>query len=385
MDGLDSSVVMVVGGGPVGTATAIGLARQGMMVRLLEARPSLRADDRRTLALTQGSHDFLHSLGVWPAHGVTAIDEIHVSQRGRWGQTLLDQRDGTGEALGYVLLYNTLMAALDDVARATPCLHLETGAKVEQVTPAGEYAEVAWLVDGQAHRARSALVLLADGGRDLTMRVFGSPWEKAYRQVALVAHVFTDQAVTGRAYERFTPQGPIALLPMGTHYTLVWTGTRLVTEERLAWAEDEFLRQLQTEFGDRAGNFERVQSRNWFPLSLKVLKSVVRPHCLALGNAAQTMHPVAGQGLNMGLRDAAELVQLLEDSHEPLGCAAQLESYVAHRRRDRYGGISLTHGLVTLFSNRWPLVSAGRGWGLAAMNGLPLARRSLTRVMSFGF
>lgn len=386
MDGGHAAPLILVGGGPVGTATAIGLARAGIPVHLLEARPSLRADDRRTLALTQGSYRFLQGLEAWPNYDVTPIEEIHVSQRGRWGQTVLERKDGAGGALGYVLLYNTLMARLDEVARSLPGLSVETGAEVTEVIPGIHQTSVVWRRDNQVRRAESALVLVADGGRGLAEKVFGAPHEKAYDQVALVAQVDTDQAVGHRAYERFTPEGPIALLPLGSRYTLIWTGTRALTEQRLAWSEAEFLEQLQHAFGGRAGNFLRVEARNWFPLSLRVLGSLVRPHCLALGNAAQTMHPVAGQGLNMGLRDASEMVRVLTaDSIANRGCATQLEAYVTARRRDRLAGIGLTHALVALFSNDWPILSGGRGLGLAAMNGMPGARRALTRVMSFGF
>lgn len=386
MDGGYTTPLIMVGGGPVGTATAIGLVRAGIPVRLLEARPSLQADDRRTLALTQGSYRFLQGLEAWPSHDVTPIEEIHVSQRGRWGQTVLEKEDGAGGPLGYVLRYNTLMARLDEVARQLPGLSVETGAEVTEVIPGIHQATVIWRGDNQVRQAESALVLVADGGRGLTEKVFGAPHEKAYDQLALVAQVDTDQTVGQRAYERFTPEGPIALLPLGNRYTLIWTGTRALTEERLAWSEAEFLEQLQHAFGDRAGNFLRVAARNWFPLSLRVLGSLIRPHCLALGNAAQTMHPVAGQGLNMGLRDAAEMVRvLMADSAVNMGCATQLEAYVTARRRDRFAGIGLTHALVSLFSNDWPFLGGGRGLAVAAMNGMPGARRALTRVMSFGF
>ncbi len=386
MDGTIPSALMVVGGGPVGTAAAIGLAKAGLPVRLLEARPALRAQDRRTLALTQGSHDLLKGLGAWPGSEVTPIDEIHVSQRGAWGHTLLDDKDGQGGPLGYVLLYNTLMACLGDVASEVPGLTIETGAEVTEVRPGLDAAEVIWRQGDRLERAVTPLVLVADGGRGLTAQVFGAPREKAYTQEALVAHVELDRQAVGRAYERFTPEGPIALLPMGDRYTLVWTGTRSETEVRLGWPEPLFLQRLQQAFGDRAGNFLRVQARNSFPLSLRVLPSLTRPHCVAIGNAAQTMHPVAGQGLNMGLRDAADVIHLVGSAEKAtLGSAEQLEAYVTARRRDRRWGIAMTHSLVTLFSNNWPVLSHGRSLGLAVMSALPWTRRALTRVMSYGF
>ena len=386
MDGADPAAVIIVGGGPVGAATALGLARRGVPVRLLEARPSLRADDRRTLALAQGSRQLLNELGAWPTAEVTAIDQIHISQRHRFGQTVLTARESGMPALGYILRYNTLMACLDEQVRRTEGLSLETGAEVSAVFPGSGEAEVVWQAQGREWRARTPLAVLADGGRALTAQVFGAAREQPYTQVALVAQLETDRPVGSLAYERFTPEGPIALLPLGQRYTLVWTGTQAQTELRLGWPEERFLSELQAAFGGRAGNFLQVHGRSWFPLTLKVLDCVIRPHGVAIGNAAQTMHPVAGQGLNMGLRDADQLIRLVgEGGPDVLGSAAQLERFVALRQRDRNWGIGFTHSLVRLFSNDWPLLTQGRGLGLAALNGLPGMRRALTRVMSFGF
>ena len=386
MDGADPAAVIIVGGGPVGAATALGLARRGVPVRLLEARPSLRADDRRTLALAQGSRQLLDELGAWPTAEVTAIDQIHISQRHRFGQTVLTARESGMPALGYILRYNTLMACLDEQVRRTEGLSLETGAEVSAVFPGSGEAEVVWQAQGREWRARTPLAVLADGGRALTAQVFGAAREQPYTQVALVAQLETDRLVGSLAYERFTPEGPIALLPLGQRYTLVWTGTQAQTELRLGWPEERFLSELQAAFGGRAGNFLQLHGRSWFPLTLKVLDCVIRPHGVAIGNATQTMHPVAGQGLNMGLRDADQLIRLVgEGGPDVLGSAAQLERFVALRQRDRNWGIGFTHSLVRLFSNDWPLLTQGRGLGLAALNGLPGMRRALTRVMSFGF
>ncbi|MBW8065938.1 MAG: 2-octaprenyl-6-methoxyphenyl hydroxylase, partial [Ferrovum sp.] len=308
------------------------------------------------------------------------------SQRHRFGQTVLTARESGMPALGYILRYNTLMACLDEQVRRTEGLSLETGAEVRAVSPGGREAEVVWQAQGREWRARTPLAVLADGGRALTAQVFGAAREQPYTQVALVAQLETDRPVGSLAYERFTPEGPIALLPLGQRYTLVWTGTQAQTELRLGWPEERFLSELQAAFGGRAGNFLQVHGRSWFPLTLKVLDCVIRPHGVAIGNAAQTMHPVAGQGLNMGLRDADQLIRLVgEGGLDVLGSAAQLERFVALRQRDRRWGIGFTHSLVRLFSNDWPILAQGRGLGLAVLNGLPGMRRALTRVMSFGF
>ncbi len=379
----DIKDIVIVGGGPVGAAAALGLARAGHGVTVLEARASMLADDRRTLAIAYGSKVILEDLGAWPeAQEVTPITNIHVTQRGHFGQTIITAEDAGVPALGYVMRYNALVEAL---ARALTSAAIEvvTGAVVERVVSRGQDAEIHWNQGAASCRAR--LAVLADGGRELTAATFGTPEESRYTQVALVGQVHTDQPHHGRAYERFTPSGPVALLPFARHYALVWTGTQEAVEALMALPEAAFLAQLQDYFGDRAGQFLDVSGRSWFPLTLKVVKQVTRPHAVCIGNAAQTMHPVAGQGFNLGLRDAAGLTRVAQGvARDALGGSEMLARYVAARARDRRAGINLTHALVTGFSNHLPLLPLLRGQALTAMSLLPVTRRALARVMMFG-
>jgi 2-octaprenyl-6-methoxyphenol hydroxylase len=188
------------------------------------------------------------------------------------------------------------------------------------------------------------------------------------------------------AYERFTSQGPVALLPFQTGYELVWTAPHQLAQEMLAWDDAKFLGELQCHFGDRVGDFLTVSKRTCFPLGLKrAPKLTPMPHTVLLGNAAQTMHPVAGQGFNMGLRDAWELAQeILNAAPESLGTDAMLTVYRSQRRTDREAGIRFTDGLVRLFSNDLPLVSAGRAAALSALDCLPFAKRFVAKRMMFG-
>ncbi|MDE2353615.1 MAG: FAD-dependent monooxygenase, partial [Betaproteobacteria bacterium] len=315
----------------------------------------------------------------------TPITDIHVSQRGHFGQTVLTAAEAGVPALGYVLRYNALVQAQARAMENQPAISLVTGATVEAVTPGDDGAEVVWRQQGDTLRRRTPLAVLADGGRALTAATFGTPVERPYTQVALVGQVHTDRPHDGRAYERFTPTGPVALLPYERHYALVWTGTQEAVEALIALPEGEFLRRLQDWFGDRAGEFLRMSARSWFPLTLKVVRDVARPHVLCIGNAAQTMHPVAGQGFNLGLRDAAALGAVARGRLPgTLGDAAMLADYLARRRRDRQVGIGITHALVSGFSNDWPLLPLLRGQALTAMNLWPWSRRALARLMMYG-
>ena len=377
--------IVIVGGGPVGAAAALGLARAGHGVTLLEARASMLADDRRTLAIAYGSKLILEDLGAWPAAPeVTPITNIHVTQKGHFGQTVITAEDAKVPALGYVMRYNALVEALARALMETS-IEVVTGAAVTRVTPHEDKTEIHWGEGVAAQSCTARLAVLADGGRALTAATFGTPKESPYTQVALVAQVHTNETPQGRAYERFTPSGPVALLPFERHYALVWTGTQAEVEALVALPDEVFLVRLQRYFGDRAGQFLRVNARSWFPLTLKVVKQVTRPHAVCIGNAAQTMHPVAGQGFNLGLRDAAGLCQVAQGvSRKALGDADMLARYVRLRARDRRAGIGLTHALVTGFSNRLPLLPLLRGKALTAMNLLPITRRALARVMMFG-
>jgi len=206
-----------------------------------------------------------------------------------------------------------------------------------------------------------------------------------YRQVALVASVWRATPHAGLAYERFTPSGPIALLPEGDHYGLVWTVDPDRARELLELDDAAFLAQLALHFGSRTGGFTRVSERRTFPLVLEFAWQSAGARCVALGNAAQTLHPVAGQGFNVGLRDAWELSAIILDNpRETLGDHAMLQRYLRGRRADRMAGIAFTHGLVGLFGNDLPFVRWPRGLALTLLDAVPVAKHAFTRAVLFG-
>jgi 2-octaprenyl-6-methoxyphenol hydroxylase len=374
--------IAVVGGGPVGAALAIALKDSGLKVALLEAKAEFAARDPRALALSQGTRLILERLGVWDdlAPSATAIETIHVSQRGGIGRALLEAGKLAVPALGYTAEYGDLYRALAAGLPRSGAAMI-AGARVTAVRPAPGCGLVEFDQAGTVRSLTARLIVLADGGKSLP----GSVRVKDYGQSALICTVTTELPHAHRAYERFAPAGPMALLPLGDAYALVWTTANDQVETRLQWDEATFLAELQSAFGDRQGRFLGAGPRSVFPLRLVTAEEVVRPGLVRIGNAAQTLHPVAGQGFNLGLRDAWWLAEtVLDGAREQLGSADSLAAYHRRRRWDVGGGIAMTDLLVDLFANDLPLLSQARGLALSAMDLLPPLKQAFARKMMFG-
>lgn len=388
----DSSV-LIIGGGPVGATLALALQSRGIAVTILEARgKGTSHQDQRALALSYGSRLILERLGVWSQleSQATAINTIHISQRGSFGRTLLQAKDEGQPALGYVLAYGALSAALDHTLEALHQVQLINNVEVTAVEPSLEHknghATATFKQDGIENTMQSRLAVLADGGRSLG-DIRGLRREtKDYGHDALVTKVQCELAHGNTAYERFTPAGPIALLPNGERdFSLVWTGKRDAVSDLLELGDDEFLTSLHQHFGDRVGRFLHVGKRINFPLKLSYLSPVTAPNLVVIGNAAQTMHPVAGQGFNVGLRDAWELAGIVTET-EPIawGGVTMLNKYQQARRADARGGILFTDFLVNVFSNEIAGLSGLRAAGLGLLDIATPLKRRLVGKMSFG-
>ncbi len=372
--------VAIVGGGPVGATVAAIAADAGLDIVVFEARSAPSAD-RRTLALSHATCECLADLRAWPAQSATAITSIHISQRGGPGRTLIEAREQRLPALGYTVAYSELEAALARrVADAGIAMHF--GETCEAIALD---AEAATLRFASGREARARLLVLADGGANAAKIPGIVVREKDYGQHALVARVAVDRAHAGRAYERFTPDGPIALLPVGERFALVWTGTPERVAQRLALDDAAFLAALQEAFGDRAGRFSAVEARGAFPLRLRTVNTPVAMRTAIVGNAAQALHPIAGQGLNLGLRDGATIAALIRSTpRERLGDASMLDAYREARRRDATRGVAFTDFLVSTFSNANRGMTWGRGLALTALDLVPAARRLLAERMIHG-
>jgi len=374
--------VLIVGGGPIGLALGLALRGSGISAGLVEARAahSVHADPR-PIALSHGSRLILERLGAWEQLvTATPIRRIHVSQRGGFGRVELDCMQAGLPALGYVVDYGRLAATLTAAfGRDVSCRRFS--ATVAGIENAALAATAVLETPSGRVRASARLLAVADGGMLQVAAVRVSD----YGQVAVTARVTTGLPQQGIAFERFTPAGPLALLPFEEGYALVWTTTPDEARNLCELSEEAFLERLQHAFGQRVGAFRGATARASFPLALRVADRGAHPRTVALGNAAQTLHPVAGQGLNLGLRDAWELATTIRNTERgEIGTPRQLQAYHARRRIDRGGGVWFTDTLVRLFSNDIAPLRFARGLGLAALGAVPPARDFVLRRMTFG-
>ncbi len=374
------SEMLIVGAGPVGAVCALALQQQGIAARVLEAQPADARADTRTLALSYGSRLILDRLGVWDRiEGATPITRIHISQRGALGVARLSASEVRVPALGYVLPYATLTAALKQ-ALADAGIAVDYGVVVAGI--ASDTAS-ATLRTAAGDALAAPLVVVADGGRGETAP--DPKISRDYDQAAVVCEVQTELPHANQAYERFTPEGPAALLPSGDRYALVWTASNADAQRIAALPETEFLDALYRHFGGRQGRFVAASPRKTFPLKLAYTGSEVSDRVVRIGNAAQTLHPVAGQGFNIGLRDAWELASLCGDTPvNEIGSAAMLRAYARGRRVDVLGGVGFTDFLVRVFSNDIAPLRHARGLGLMALEVFPPLKSFVARRMIFG-
>ncbi|MGD2119995.1 MAG: 2-octaprenyl-6-methoxyphenyl hydroxylase [Chromatiales bacterium] len=382
--------VIIAGGGMVGASLAHALFGHGLKVAVIEAyapsavqQPSY---DDRAIALSYGSQRILDALGVWPQlkDAAEAIKQIHVSDRGHFGFARLDQAEENVAALGYVVtardLGQALLPALSgqaDVQFLCPAQLLDFNITEQQV-------QVSLEVEGEPRSLTARLLVAADGGRSMVRERLGiDVRDEDYGQTAIVSNVSIQQSHDNVAYERFTDSGPLALLPMtDNRMALVYTVSSENAESVLAMSDADFLDLLQQRFGYRLGRFTRIGERVAYPLRLMQVAEHVRPRVALAGNAAHTVHPIAGQGFNLGIRDVAVLAEVILDAWRgglDIGDLSVLKRYADWRRDDQKSVIFATDSMVRLFTNPLKVVQAARNIGILAADLLPGARHWIAR------
>ena len=388
--------IAIIGGGLAGASLVAALQGHGLKMAVIEATSFDAKDspsfDARSVALSYGSKQIFSALGLWPdiqAKGVTPIERIHISDRTHSGLARLDCRDEKLEALGYVVDIRILGQVLGNNMLACREADYLCPARLQSVEFKPDHAAVHYEQDGEQKTLQARLAIAADGGQSLVRRQSGiRTWQGQYGQTAIIANVLMDKPHGHLAYERFTDTGPMALLPT-THadhpdcmYALVWTVADDKRDEILSLSDEAFIERLQARFGLRAGRFIKAGPRHAYPLGVMLAREHVRPRLAVIGNAAHTMHPVAGQGFNLGLRDVASLAQVILDAvrqQQDIGSINVLKGYAKWRRKDHLLTMGFTDGLVRVFSSHFLPVIAARNLGLLALDVLPPVKHAITR------
>jgi 2-octaprenyl-6-methoxyphenol hydroxylase len=383
--------VLIVGGGLVGSLLANALSVLPLSVVLVEARDVSALEqpsfDGRATALANGSQRVLRQLGLWDAIRSEAepIRAIHIGQRGYFGAARIDAREEGVRALGYMVENRVLGAALWAPLDALPGFRCLAPAALHGLERNAAALTARVDADGVRAQITTRLLVAADGARSSLRSALGIEAQvDDYGQQAIVVNCTTEQGHAGRAFERFTPDGPLAVLPLTRgRVAVVWTLPEARAEAVVGLDDSRFRDALQAVFGYRLGHLLTVGRRDRYPLSRVRSDGLTGERAVLIGNAANTLHPVAGQGFNLALRDVACLAECIADSlaagERDVGSAALLDSYRAWRRQDQRKLTTFTHALVHGFGTELPGLGTVRGAGLVAFDLIPGAKSSLAR------
>ncbi len=376
----------------VGVSLALILAQQnpGWQIVLLDAHPLEATEgaayrssfDARSTAVAQGSVEILRELGVWEKllEHATAISQVHVSDAGHFMGGLIDAQTYNLDAVGYVIPNAWIGQVLLERLQTQTNISLLAPVRVEKLIPQQGGTKLSVYGDNRQFELHSKLAVVADGGDSPLRKSLGiDSLVKDYGQTALIANVAYTEAHKGIAYERFTPQGPLALLPLGekksaTESALVLTLPRDQASQIAKLNDEDFLAHLQSRFGNRLGKFQRVSGRHAYELKLVTASEQIRSHMVLIGNAAHFLHPVAGQGFNLSLRDCVCLADALvqgELEAKPLGELGVLQHYLAQQARDQKLTIEFSDKLVRLFSSSSLPLIALRHLGFVGLDLMP--------------
>ena len=377
----------IIGGGPVGLIFAILNHACKGKIQIFESKNRGSSNqDNKALALSNGSRLILEEIGIWDRleKNITKIEKIHTSQAGSFGRTLLDAGEFNEESLGYIVSYGHLMAVLQEEIECISNVKIFYETKVTKCMDEKVMLNLSLETNNKIKNLKSEFVILADGAAEKIEGLELNKKIKTFDHTAIVTKVFTEMPHRNIAYERFTSNGPIALLPnKEDKFSLVWTGPSKFIEKLEKLNQENFLSQLHESFGDRVGSFLECEKRISFDLKQTCVE-VMHSNIVALGNASQTMHPVAGQGLNTGLRDAYKLNQSLIDHTKIKSLEALLDEYKQSRASEQKKILDFTEMLVKSFSNDLVGLKKIRGYALSLLDIAIPIKQSFVRKMSYG-
>jgi 2-octaprenyl-6-methoxyphenol hydroxylase len=382
--------VIIVGGGMVGASLAHALTGQGLSIAVIESHalntPSQPSYDDRAIALSFGSRRILDAMGLWSSlsGSVGKIKKIHVSEQGQFGFARLDHAEENVEALGYVVTARDLGKALLPALTDIDDVSLFCPATLEDFDIDDALVSTIIEMNGKRHVLQAKLLVAADGGQSRVREQLGiAVSETDYGQSAIISNISTQLPHKNTAFERFTTSGPVALLPMTENRSaLVYTVRQDEQDVIMHLSDNDFIEKLQHRFGYRLGKITRIGQRFVYGLKLKQVAEHVKPRVALIGNAAHTVHPVAGQGFNLGIRDVAALAEVIVEAHNKgidFGQPEVLSEYEDWRSKDHRSVMTATDTMVRLFENPLSAVRVARNTGILAVDMLPGARHLLSR------
>ncbi len=377
--------IVIAGGGMIGTSLALALAPLGLRVAVVEAiarkseqQPSF--DDRST-ALSRSTQRMFEAMGLWDdvVAASTPISKIHVSDKGRFGFSHIDAAEQGVEALGYVVINRVLGKVLQSSLDAADGVDIFCPARIESIDLGPEQATAKLSSDDGEKTLTCKLLVAADGANSSVREMMGiSAQKREYAQRAVIGNLLPEKPIDNRAFERFTPQGPLAILPVADGRAgFVWTVAEDDANRVLELGDDEFLAEIQAQFGFRLGRFSRVGKRAAYPLILSKAVRLIATRSVLIGNSAHGLHPVSAQGFNLGMRDVAALCDCIADvckKDSDLGCAALLDRYADWRRSDQKKLVHFTDNLVRLFGSTRPGLRTLRNIGMIGFDLIPGVR-----------
>ena len=379
--------IAIIGGGPVGAIFALLNESHSSKIVLLEANSQIQTKtDKRALALSNGSKFILEKIDVWKdlEDRLTPIQTIHTSQKGTFGTSLMEAEDFEQEALGYIISYGDLIRALQKKILNSKNIKALYDTEVMSFESSEKTQKIIFKYKSKEKSLNCDLLVLADGGGTEINGINIMRSNKSFEHSALVTHIETDIPHSNIAYERFTHMGPMALLPnLNGQYSLVWTGPNDEILRISKLNNPEFIRALQQHFGDRVGNFILSEKRVTFPLKQSFVSKYPEANIAIIGNSAQVMHPVAGQGLNTGIRDALILSDCIKKNAN-LNLTLMINKFNDMRKKETKDILRFTESLVTLFSNDYIGVNKIRGLALTFLDIIPPIKKRFVKKMSYG-